>query len=261
MAYLMAQITRYWQEILAVAQRILLELVRRRRSLIFWAIFPTLLLLLNGVITTERAQLDLADALEVVAPPTLVGAALFFSCLGGSVATVVAEREQNTLKRLFLSPLRGVSYFLGIVLAHSAIGVGQALLVFAIALTLGATFPGSWPLAMLIILLSILAYVGVGFILGTQFARRTEDVNALVAAFGVPLLIMGGAFMPTSIFPDSLLQLARFNPIFHMTEALTLVMAAEPANEHIAFLSIFALAMVVAGWLSYRRMLNLERQL
>ena len=79
----------------------------------------------------------------------------------------------------------------------------------AIALLLGATFPGSWPLAMLIILLSILAYVGVGFILGTQFARRTEDVNALVAAFGVPLLILGGAFMPTSIFPDSLLRLAQ----------------------------------------------------
>ena len=70
--------------------------MRRRRSLIFWAIFPTLLLFLNSTITSERAQLDLATALEVVAPPTLVGAALFFSCLGGSVATVVAEREHNT---------------------------------------------------------------------------------------------------------------------------------------------------------------------
>ena len=258
MIHLMAQ---YWQETMAVAQRILLELVRRRRSLIFWAIFPTLLLFLNSTITSERAQLDLATALEVVAPPTLVGAALFFSCLGGSVATVVAEREHNTLKRLFLSPLRGVSYFLGIVVAHSAIGVGQTLLVFAIALALGATFPGSWPLAGLIILLSILAYVGVGFILGTQFARRTEDVNALVAAFGVPLLILGGAFMPTSIFPDSLLRLARFNPIFHMTEALTQVMADTAAGEHIAFLRAFAIAMVITGWLSYRRMLRLERQL
>ena len=246
---------------MAVAQRILLELVRRRRSLIFWGIFPVLLLFLNGAITAERAQLELAEALEIVAPPTLVGAALFFSCLGGSVATVVAEREQNTLKRLFLSPLRGVSYFLGIVVAHSAIGMGQALLVFAIALFLGASFPGSWPLAGLIILLSILAYVGVGFILGTQFARRTEDVNALVAAFGVPLLILGGAFMPTSIFPDSLLRLARFNPIFHMTEALTRVMADTAAGEHIAFLGAFAIAMVITGWLSYRRMLRLERQL
>lgn len=261
MAYLLAQIAKYQQEIMAVAQRILLELVRRRRSLIFWAIFPTLLLFLNGVITAERAQLELAESLEVVASPTLVGAALFFSCLGGSVATVVAEREQSTLKRLFLSPLRGVSYFLGIVVAHSAIGVGQGVLVFAIALTLGATFPGSWPLGMAILLLSILAYVGVGFILGTQFARRTEDVNALVAAFGVPLLILGGAFMPTSIFPDSLLQLAQLNPIFHMTEALTLTLAGEAANEHISFLVVFSLAMILAGWLSYRRMVRLERTL
>ena len=252
---------RYWQEILAVAQRILLELGRRRRSLIFWVIFPALLLFLNGAITAERASLEFAEALAIVAPPTLAGAALFFSCLGGSVATVVSEREQHTLKRLFLSPLRGVSYFLGIVLAHSAIGGGQSLIVFALALALGAEFPGSWPLAAVIIALSILAYVGVGFILGTQFARRTEDVNALVAAFGVPLLILGGAFMPTSIFPDSLLRLARWNPIYHMTEALTLAMAGESARDHLGFLLLFAVAMVVAGWLSYRRMLRLERQL
>ena len=44
---------------------------------------------------------------ENAAPSTLVGAALFFSCLGGSVATVVAEREQQTLKRLFISSLSG----------------------------------------------------------------------------------------------------------------------------------------------------------
>jgi len=103
--------------------------------------------------------------------------------------------------------------------------------------------------------------VGVGFILGTQFARRTEDVNALVAAFGVPLLILGGAFMPTSIFPDSLVNLAQFNPIYHMTEALTLGLAGEAAGEHVRFLAIFAVIMVVTGWLSYRRMLRLERQL
>ncbi|NEP19231.1 MAG: ABC transporter permease [Leptolyngbya sp. SIO4C1] len=255
---------KYWHESLAVAQRILLELVRRRRSLIFWVIFPVLLLLLNGLITAERAQLTLPEAFEVVAPPTLVGAALFFSCLGGSVATVVAEREQQTLKRLFLSPLSGVAYFFGIGLAHLAIGVGQSLVVFAIATLAGATFPGSWLLGIAVIFLSVLAYVGVGFILGTQFARRTEDVNALVAAFGVPLLILGGAFMPTSIFPASLIELAQLNPIYHMTEALTGILAGNDWNEtaeHVWFLCGFAALMVGSGWLAYRRMLQLERQL
>ena len=257
---------KYWRESWAVARRILTELFRRRRSLISWLIFPALILMLNGLITAERADTTVSRAFEVASPPTLVGAALFFSCLGGGVATVVSEREQQTLKRLFLSPLSGVSYFLGIFLAHSVIGVGQTLVIFTIALIAGATFEGAaWPLAILIIWLSILAYVGLGFMLGTQFARRTEDVSALIAAFGVPLMVLGGAFLPISLFPESLLEIAKFNPIYHMTEALSqaLLDAENPIGEggHFWFLLVFAIAMVIVGWVSYRRMLMQERQL
>ena len=256
---------KYWQETLAVAQRILIELLRRRRSLVFWCIFPISVLLLNGFILAERAKLSMAVAFENAAPSTLVGAALFFSCLGGSVASVVAEREQQTLKRLFISPLSGTSYFLGIFLAHSCIGIGQALLIYTISAFWAANFNGSIVLGGVIILLSIASYVGLGFILGTQLARRTEDVNALVAAFGVPLLILGGAFLPTSLFPKTLLDIAKFNPIYHMTEALLGVSAdgdglSQIAN-HFWFLLVFTMLMVVGGWLSYRQMLVLERRL
>ncbi|MEG4959264.1 ABC transporter permease [Microcoleus sp. K4-B3] len=256
---------KYWYETLAVAQRILIELGRRRRSLIFWAIFPISILIINALILAERAQLTTAKAFETAAPASLVGAALFFSCLGGSVATVVAEREQHTLKRLFISPLSGTSYFLGIFLAHSCIGIGQVILVYTIASFLGAQFQGSILLGCAIILLSIVSYVGVGFILGTQFARRTEDVNSLVAAFGVPLLILGGAFLPTSLFPKSLLELAQYNPIYHMNEALMGVWAdgkdLADIAEHFWYLFIFSIAMIAGGWLSYRRMLRVERRL
>lgn len=260
---------KYWRESWAVARRILTELFRRGRSLISWLIFPALLLLLNGMITARGngRTMPFGEAFEIAAPPTLVGAALFFSCLGGGVATVVSEREQQTLKRLFLSPLSGVSYFLGIFLAHSVIGVGQTLVIFAIALIAGANFTGAvWPLALLILWLSVLAYVGLGFMLGTQFARRTEDVSALIAAFGVPLMVLGGAFLPISLFPDSLLNIAKFNPIYHMTEALTnaLLNPDNPLGEdggHFWFLLIFSGVMVIVGWLSYRRMLIKERQL
>ena len=256
---------KYWRETWAVAKRILTELWRRRRSLIFWVIFPVAILLLNGSILAERANLSTAEAMELAAPSTLVGAALFFSCLGGSVATVVAEREQKTLKRLFISPLSGTSYFLGIFVAHSFIGIGQAMLVFAIAAFWGASFDGSIGLGLLIIGLSIGAYVGVGFMLGTQLARRTEDVNALVATFGVPLLILGGAFLPTSLFPPVLLEIAQYNPIYHMNEALVAVWAEgadfSTISPHFWFLFVFCLATVGGGWLSYQSMLHLERRL
>ena len=254
----------YWQETWAVAQRILTELLRRRRSLLFWGIFPVTILYLNGLILAERAGITAARAFETAAPSTLVGAALFFSCLGGSVSTVVAEREQRTLKRLFMSPLRGLSYFLGIFVAHGCIALGQTLIVFTIAVFSGSSFQGIF-LGAAILFLSVMAYVGVGFILGTQFARRTEDVNALVAAFGVPLLILGGAFLPTQLFPQGLLEIAQFNPVFHMNEALIGSVAEgktlEEIGGHFFFLLGFAVGVTGLGWLSYRRMLRVERRL
>ncbi|MBV9387873.1 MAG: ABC transporter permease [Chroococcidiopsidaceae cyanobacterium CP_BM_ER_R8_30] len=256
---------KYWHETLAVAQRILIELLRRRRSLVFWSTFPISVLLLNGCIFAERAKLSMAQAFAIAAPLTLVGAALFFSCLGGSVAIVVAEREQQTLKRLFISPLSGTSYFLGMFLAHSCIGIGQTLLVYIVAGFWGARFNGSLLLGGTIIFLSIISYVGLGFILGTNLARRTEDVNSLVAAFGVPLLILGGAFVPAFLFPKTLLRIAKLDPIYHMSEALLGVSASGDDLSSIAwhfwFLLGFAILMVGGGWLFYRRMLIVERRL
>ena len=255
---------KYLRETLAVAQRILVELWRRQRSLIFWAIFPVLLMILNSLILQERLQITLAEAYTQAAPATLVGAALFFSGLGGSVATVVSEREQKTLKRLFLSPLSGVSYFLGICLAYGAIGLVQAGLVYAIARSQGATIGGNPLASLLIVVLSIAAYVGVGFVLGTQLARRTEDVNSLIAAIGIPLMILGGTFLPADLFPDSLLRLTQVNPIYHMIEALSGLVVDDgklgDVSAHVRFLGIFAVAMVAAGWLAYRRMVQVERQ-
>lgn len=263
--FLILYTMKYWRETIAVTARILIELLRRKRSLIFWSIFPVSVLILSGFILAERAKLSINVAFEYSAPSTLTGAALFFSCLGGSVATVVAEREQKTLKRLFISPLSGTSYFLGIFLAHSCIGIGQTLLVYTIASFWGATFKGSLFLGFTIILMCIVAYVGLGFILGTQLARRIEDVNALVAAFGVPLLILGGAFLPSSLFPKTLINIAQFNPIYHMNEALVAVSAKgdelDKIASHFWFLVVFAVMMVLGGWLSYRRMLIVERRL
>lgn len=251
------------RQALAIARRILQELWRRKRSLVFWSLFPALVLVLNGLILAERAQLPIAAAFERAAPVSWVGAALFFSCLGGTVATLVGERESGTFRRLGLSPLGGMAYFLGISLAHGAIALGQAVIVGIIATAVGAQFQGAWWLGGAIGLLSVLAYVGVGFVLGGQFARRTEDVNALVAALGVPLLILGGSFVPAWLFPPLLQQLARFDPIYHMNEALLRVASEGATAADIAW-HLWVLGGVAIGGLglsavTYQQLLRRDR--
>jgi ABC-2 type transport system permease protein len=258
---------KYWYETRAIAHRILTELLRQQRTLILWVIFPVSMLLLNGFILAEGSKITTTEAFKIAAPSTLVGAALFFSSLGGTISTIVAERESKTIKRLFISPLAGISYFLGIFVAYGCVGIGQSLLVYTIAALFGVKFAGSWLLGMIIIFCSIGSYVGMGFLLGTQFARRTEDVNSLVAGFGVPLLMLGGAFVPTSFLPKELLLITQFNPIYHMNEALLKVSYdAEDLNNydlrlHFVFLVGFLIVSLAGGWLAYRRMLITERRL
>lgn len=253
-----------YREVLAIAQRLTLELWRRKSRLLFWLVFPLCVLLLNGLIVADRAELPFGVALDVACPATIVGVALFFSCVGGTVATLVTEREQGTLKRLLLSPLSGLGYFLGIGLVHSAIAIVQTVVLMLVAIALGAKYSGSLSLGILILFLSLITYSGMGFLLGTQLAQRPEDVNTLIAAFGIPLLLLGGAFFPVSIFPESLLQIAPFNPIFHMNQALSQVWLGSTLWDirmHLGVLVGVAIAALLLGSWSYQQMLQQERRL
>ena len=66
---------RYFNETLAISNRILIELVRMKRSLIFWVVFPTLMLLLFGLIYSGGSSSK--DSFDLTAPGILIGAALF----------------------------------------------------------------------------------------------------------------------------------------------------------------------------------------
>jgi ABC-2 type transport system permease protein len=250
------------RQAVAIARRILIEYVRQRRSLIFWAAFPALMLLLFGLI--YRNNESMRGSFDTTPAGILIGAALFFSCLGGTVSIIVAERERRTLRRLLISPLNPVAYFLGIVLALSLVAVAQAAIVYAVAYPLGARYRGSVGLGVLIVALSVFAYVGLGFFFGARFAKRAEDVNGPVAAFGVPLLVLAGTFFPIQLLPPFLLKVAWFDPVFHMNEAMKGVSGRGQGWDvlygDVLFLAAFAAVALGLGIASYRRMLTEEKR-
>ena len=246
---------------LAVTQRIWLEQWRQGRGLIFWALFPALMMLLFVLVYAHNDSMR--AGLDAMAAGVLMGAALFFSCLGGTVAILVAERERRTMRRLLVSPLQPVAYFLGVVLAQSALALMQVVMLYAIAYAVGARYHGSVVLGALISTLSVFAYVGLGFFFGARFARRSEEVVVALSAFGVPLLVLGGTFFPLVLMPKAMQTVAYLNPITYMNEALKAVAAqgagvAELRSE-LAFLVAFCGLALALGVSSYRHLLKLEK--
>ncbi len=246
---------------LTIARRILLEQLRQRRALVFWAVFPAAMMLLFGLVYAHNASMR--AGLDAAAAGILMGAALFFCCLGGTVATLAAERERGTLRRLLAAPLHPAAYFFGVALAQAALALVQVVTLYAIAYAIGARYRGSVPLGAGIVALSVLAYVGMGFYLGARWARRSEEVVVALSAIGVPLLVLGGTFFPLEIMPSAMQTLAQFDPMLHMNQAFKGVAAyglgvAELRFE-LAFLLAFSALSLALGIASCRRLLDLER--
>jgi ABC-2 type transport system permease protein len=247
---------------LAVAQRILLEYLRQRRALLFWAAFPALMLVLFGSMYGHNPAMR--PAFDAAPAGILIGAGLFFSCLGGAIALVVTERERGTLRRLLTSPLTPGAYFTGVVLALGTIAAAQTLIVFPLGALLGAGYHGSLLLGVLIIAATVLGYAGLGFLFAARFTRRAEDLNGPIAGFGVPLLVLGGTFFPIELFPNALVALAHANPVFHMNEALKGVagrgLGWRELSGHLLFIAVFSALALQLGVSAYRRMLAEERR-
>ena len=252
-----------FRQTIGIARRILTEYLRQRRTLVFWAAFPALMLLLFGLIYANNPSMT--GSVDTTPAGILIGAALFFSCLGGTISLIVAERERRTLRRLLLSPLNPAAYFLGIVLALSVVALAQTVIVYALGYAMGARFRGDLVLGVVIVALSVFAFVGLGFFFGARFAKRSEDVNGPVAAIGVPLLVLAGTWFPVSLLPDFLLSIAWWiDPIFHMNEALKGVagqgLGWADLSGSLTFLALFAVVSLALGVVSYRRMLTEEKR-
>lgn len=245
-----------------VAGRILRELWHSRRTLGFWALFPTLMLLLFGTVyASSDGGMDVS--FTRTAPGILIGAALFFSCLSGPLTVIVGERERQTIRRLLISPLSGSAYFLGVLWAHVAIAFGQAAILYGITVYFGGGFNGSLLLGSTVVILSVAAYAGIGVLLGTFFAKRTEDATGPVAAIGVPLLVLGGTFFSIDNLTPFLLRLAQFDPVFHMNKAMRAIWIDGATlfeiQDSILLLAMMAAISIALGATSFNAMLRKER--
>lgn len=247
---------------LSLAGRMLLELSRSRRVLGLWVLFPLAMLLLFGWVRSEEMG-GLGSAFAFTAPGILIGAALFFSCLGGPISVIVGERERGTLRRLLASPMTGSQYFMGLTLAHLCIALGQAALVYGVTYLVGGRFAGSLAGGCLVFVLCTGAYVGVGFIIGTRYASGAEEINGTVAGVGVPLLVLGGTFFPADELPPALYAAAQLDPVFHMNQAFKAV-ARGGARMGEVWPSVLVLCLftVFAVWMgarAYNHMLRVEQ--
>ncbi|CAN5235249.1 ABC transporter permease [soil metagenome] len=236
---------RYAQEVLALARRWWIELLRERLNLVFSLAQPAIWLVFFG------AGVERAIDTEVIGTDDYIGFMLAgivtFTIVGNGVSGAMPllwDKETGYLDRLMSMPIARssviVSRFVFQVVQQSA----QILLVVSVALVLGVRI-ATGPLGLLVILLTaaLLTMSVTAAFSALAYAVPQHGTFFAVAGFvSLPLLFMSNAFVPLGAMPAWMEVVARLNPLTYAIEAMRTLVLDGWELRVAASLAVLALA-------------------
>lgn len=152
--------------------------------------------------------------------PGIVGFLLTIITMFLTSASLVREKEQQTLDTLLMSPLGSLEIYLGKALPAALVGlVDMVIGLLVVVLWFGIPFRGSLFylfLAALVYLAAILSYALLISVLST-----TTQQSMFFAWFSLMLfLLMSGFFTPVANIPQPLRLLADINPLRYLIQII-----------------------------------------
>jgi ABC-2 type transport system permease protein len=192
---------------------------------------PLIWLLLFGELFKNVADLPgFGDESYVayLAPGIVVMSALFSS--GWSGMATIEEINRGVTDRLLVSPVRRSALIAGRVVQSAVVIVVQSVVMVAIALAVGASFPGG--------VLGVVALILLAALLGSAIAalsnslalvtRQEESLIGAVTFLVLPLTFLSTALMRDDLLPGWMRTAADLNPVDWAIEAGRSATAASP---------------------------------
>jgi ABC-2 type transport system permease protein len=250
---------RWAQEVMVLARRWWIELLRERLNLVLSIAQPAFWLVFFGA-GVERA----IDA-EVIGTDDYVGFMLAgivtFTIVGNGVSGAMPllwDKETGYLDRLMSMPIARSTVIVSRFVFQVAQQSAQILLVVLVALLLGVRIAAG-PLGLLVILVAaaLLTMSVTAAFSALAYAVPQHGTFFAVAGFvTLPLLFMSNAFVPLDAMPGWMAVIARLNPLTYAIEAMrTLVIRGWAASIvwSLAVLALAAALCLAAGVQQFRR--------
>ncbi|AKI97711.1 ABC transporter permease [Kosmotoga pacifica] len=156
--------------------------------------------------------------------PGIMAMVAIMSVVNGLAAAITTEKERGTLDGILTTPIPRYSVVLGKTLAQSIRGILQAIIILLIAILLfGATVQGSILLALFVLVLGIMSFIGVGIIV-TASAPDQETSQMMLTTLMFPMMFLSGVFFPVNQMPSFMQSLSKFFPLTYAADALRKVM-------------------------------------
>jgi ABC-2 type transport system permease protein len=221
---------------------------------------PVIWLLLFGQLFKQVADLPgfpTADYIAYLAPGVVLMTAMFANSWNGM--GLLDDMDGGVLDRLLTSPVRRSAILTGVSIQQTISVALQSLILLALALVLGAHFPGGvFGILMLIVISSLLGAGFGGISMATALTvRKRESVIGMNQLLVLPGIFLSTAFMPGDFLPGWISTVARYNPVDWAAVACREVLLSSSPDWGVVLLRaglllLFSAAAVLLGTMSFR---------
>ena len=214
-------------------------------------LFPALFYLLFGVLLGARQGGDVAARyfLATYGVFGVMGVALF-----GFGVSVALDRERGLLALKRALPMPPAAYLLAKTAMAMIFAAVVSVLLALIAAGLAGVLlsPWQWAALWLVNVLGVLPFAALGLWLGCLVGG--EGAPAVINLVYLPMAFLSGLWLPLSMLPAVLSQLAQLWPAYHLAQIALRVVGKDAGQPLILHLAVLALVTVVFGLLAWRRL-------
>ncbi len=152
--------------------------------------------------------------------PGLLGMTIMGGGIWGLGYSIVDQRRKKLLKRLVATPMSRAEYLASYVISRLVMLAIEAgvLLGFAV-LFFGVPMRGSWWSIATIIVISALAFGGLGLLIASR-SKTIEGVSGLMNLSMLPMWVLSGVFFSSENFPRAIQPFIRALPLTAANDAL-----------------------------------------
>jgi len=196
---------------------------------------------------------------EFVAPG-IMAMVVMMSLMTGLPHAISYEKDMGTLDGMLVAPTSRWAIILGKVLAQSTRGMIQGFIVLLMAMLLfGVVIHGSILLVVLLILLTVFSFVGLGILI-TSFADKEETATMVMMTLMFPMMFLSGVFFPIQQMPSYMQTLANFLPLTYAASAMRKVMVlgagVSAITPEIIILAVFGIVLLSVAVPMFKRAMN-----
>lgn len=170
--------------------------------------------------------------------------------VNSSVSTVLEDRKQMTLTRMYAAPVRSYEIIIGNFMGSMFLGMIQIIAVLLLTkYILHFNYGVSLVSHFIILTFFLLAIMGLASAIA-GLVRNSANVGAINSLIITPTCMIGGCFWPIEIMPDFLQKLANFVPQKWTIDAITRMSTGESLIQvgmNLAILGLFAVILLAFG--------------